>query len=338
MLGAARITPAALLAPAATNPEASVDVVAARDRDRAVTYARRRHIPRVAHSYEEVCADPAVDAVYVPLPNSLHARWVLRALESGKHVLCETPFTSNAGEAATVAAAADRAFEDAGLVVMEAFHYRYHPLARRMREIVDSGELGRLGHIEAWLCAPIPNKSDIRYQEGLSGGAMMDMGSYVVHWARLLGGGEPTVVSATPTLHTPEVDRAMTAELEFPEGHTATVHCSMWSKSLLHVAARATGDQGELRVLNPIAPQAFSWLTVRTREGRRTELPPRRATYAYQLDAFCEAVLRGGPVLTPPADSVATMTVIDDVYRAAGLRPRGTFPTSPTATPLTPSP
>ncbi len=206
---------------------------------------------------------------------------------------------------------------------MEAFHYRYHPLAHRMRQIVESGELGEIRHIEAWLCAPIPNKSDIRYQADLAGGAMMDMGSYVVHWARLLGGEEPTVVSATAKLHSPEVDRAMDAELVFPSGHTATVHCSMWSRSVLHLAARVTGDLGELRVVNPIAPQTVSWLTVRSRGRTRRELSSRRPTYAYQLEAFCDAVLRGGPVLTPPADAVANMTVIDAVYRAANMRPRG---------------
>jgi len=222
-----------------------------------------------------------------------------------------------------VAVAAGRAAEREGLVVMEAFHYRYHPLAHRMRQIVDSGELGELRHVEAWLCAPIPNKSDIRYQADLAGGAMMDMGSYVVHWARLLGREEPTVVSATAKLHNPEVDRAMDADLLFPSGHTGTVHCSMWSRSLLHLAARVTGDRGELAVFNPIAPQTFSWLTVASGGRRRRELTSRRPTYAYQLDAFCDAVLRGRPVLTPPADAVANMTVIDAVYRAANMHPRG---------------
>ncbi len=206
---------------------------------------------------------------------------------------------------------------------MEAFHYRYHPLAHRMSEIVESGELGQIRHVEAWLCAPIVNKGDIRYQADLSGGAMMDMGAYVVHWARLLGGEEPTVLSATAKLHNADIDRAMDAELAFPSGHTGTVHCSMWSRSVLHVAARVTGDRGELRVANPIAPQTFSWLTVRSKDRRRHEFASRRSTYAYQLDAFCDAVLRKAPVLTPPADAVANMAVIDAVYRAANMRPRG---------------
>jgi predicted dehydrogenase len=323
VLGAARIAPAALIRPARTHPEASADVVAARNLGRGVDYATRHRIPRVKDSYEAVITDPEIDAVYIPLPNSLHAEWTLRALRAGKHVLCEKPFTANANEAEEVKAAADLAAERDGLVVMEAFHYRYHPLAKRMAEIVDDGELGELRHIEAWLCAPIPKKSDIRYQADLAGGAMMDMGSYVVHWARLLGREEPTVVSARAKLHTRDIDRAMDAELVFPGGHTATVHCSMWSSSLLRLSARVRGTRGEMRVMNPIAPQTVSWLTVRSGGGHRREFTPRRPTYAYQLDAFCDAVLRGVPVLTPPSDAVANMAVIDAVYRAANMRPRG---------------
>jgi predicted dehydrogenase len=298
-------------------------MVAARDPSRAAAFAARHGIPRSAGSYEAVIDDPDIDAVYIPLPNSLHGRWTLAALDAGKHVLCEKPFTANAEEAATVAAAADKAATDSGLVVVEAFHYRYHPLAHRMREIVENGELGRLHHIETWLCAPIANKSDIRYQFELAGGAMMDMGCYVVHMARMLGGEEPSVTAATAKLHSPDVDRAMTAGLQFPSGPTATVHCSLWSSSLLHLSARVVGDLGELRVFNPIGPQYASWLTVRSGGGRRTEIPSRRATYAYQLDAFCDAVLRGQPALTTPDDAVANMSIIDAVYRAANMRPRG---------------
>ena len=323
VLGAARIAPSALIRPAAANPEATVEMVAARDPSRAATFAARHGIARSAGSYQAVIDDPDIDAVYIPLPNSLHGRWTLAALDAGKHVLCEKPFTANAEEATTVAAAADKAAVESGLVVLEAFHYRYHPLAHRMREIVESGELGRLHHIETWLCAPIANKADIRYQFELAGGAMMDMGCYVVHMARMLGGEEPSVTAATAKLRTPDVDRAMTADLLFPSGHTATVHCSLWSSSLLHLSARVVGDVGELRVFNPIGPQYASWLTVRSGGGRRTEIPSRRPTYAYQLDAFCDAVLRGEPAITTPDDAVANMAIIDAVYRAANMRPRG---------------
>ena len=164
ILGAARIAPGALIRPAAKNAEVVVDVVAARDRDRANAYAKRHRIPRVADSYQGLVSDPEIDAVYIPLPNSLHSKWTVAALAGGKHVLCEKPLTANVEEAEAVAATSRRAAEESGLVVAEAFHYRYHPLAHRMLEVVQSGELGRLREIEAWLCAPIPKKSDIRYQ------------------------------------------------------------------------------------------------------------------------------------------------------------------------------
>jgi predicted dehydrogenase len=203
---------------------------------------------------------------------------------------------------------------------MEAFHYRYHPLAHRMREVVEDGTLGALRHVEASFCFPLPRFHDIRYQFDLAGGALMDAGCYAVHMTRLLGLEEPEVVAASAKLRSPDVDRATVAELRFPSGHTGTVRCSMWSSSVLRIGARAVGDRGELKVLNPLAPHLLHRFTTRVDGRRRRERFPRRSTYSFQLDAFCAAVLRGEPTnLTPPPDSVATMRVIDDIYGAAGL-------------------
>ena len=317
VLGAARIAPAAIIKPAAKFDGARVVSVAARDRQRAERFAAKHRIPSVHDDYRAVVEGDDVDAIYIPLPNSLHAEWTIAALEAGKHVLCEKPWTSNAAEAEHVA---DIAGKHPDLVEMEAFHYRYHPLAVRMREIVDSGELGTLRHVEASLCFPLPRFGDIRYNYGLAGGATMDAGCYTIHMVRLLGREEPEVVSATPTLRAPDIDRAMTADLRFPSGHTGRITCSMWSRRLLVLGCRAVGDAGELRVLNPIAPHLFHRLTVRTREGRRVERVKGAHTYDHQLEAFCAAV--GGDAsrnLTPPVDSIATMRVIDAVYTAAGL-------------------
>lgn len=322
LLGAARIAPAALTKPANANPRVRVVCMAARDRSRAEAFASRHGVERVVDAYQDVIADPDVDAVYIPLPNGRHAVWVHAALDAGKHVLCEKPFTANLAEAEAIAAAAAKRPD---LVVMEAFHYRYHPLARRMRAVAESGELGTLRHVETALCFPLPRFKDIRYQLNLAGGALMDAGCYAVHMARLLGLEEPTVESATAKLRTHEVDRAMVAHLRFPSGHTATVRCSMWSSSLLRVRAIAVGDRGELRVFNPVGPQFFHRFTTRIDGQRRSERFPRRATYAYQLDAFCDAVFTGEGNLTPPEDSIANMRVIDDIYRAAGLAPRPSY-------------
>ena len=131
-------------------------------------------------------------------------------------------------------------------------------------------------------------------------------------------------MSAEAKLRTPDVDRAMRAELSFPSGHTGRITCSMWSQWILQTYARVTGDRGELHVINPTAPQLWHRMRVKVGGTTRTEKFTRRPTYEYQLDAFCAAVLRGEPTLTPPADSIANMRVLDAIYVAAGMTPRGT--------------
>ncbi|WP_329051094.1 Gfo/Idh/MocA family oxidoreductase [Amycolatopsis sp. NBC_01488] len=315
ILGAARIAPTALVKPASSSSEVDVVAVAARSLERAQAFAARHDIPVAHASYEALLADPAVDAVYNPLPNGLHGRWTRAALEAGKHVLCEKPFTANAAEAREIA----RLAADSGRVVMEAFHYRYHPLALRVEEIVASGELGTVERVETALCFPLPKFSDIRYDYALAGGATMDAGCYAVHMARTFGGETPWVVSASAKLRSPEIDRAMTAELRYPSGHTGRVECSMWSSSLLKISAKVVGSRGSIRVVNPVMPQGFHRMRVEVDGIPRAERFPRRASYSYQLDAFAAAVLRGEPVKTSAADAIETMTVIDEIYRAAGL-------------------
>ncbi|WP_067567939.1 Gfo/Idh/MocA family protein [Nocardia acidivorans] len=315
ILGAARITPAALINPAKSNPEVVVAAVAARNIERARAYAKKHGIAQVYDDYDALVTAPDIDAVYIPLPNGLHGKWTRAALAAGKHVLCEKPFTANAAEAREIADLA----KDSDRVVMEAFHYRYHPLTLAAENIIASGELGTLQRVDTAFCFPLPRFSDIRYNYDLAGGALMDAGCYAVHMARVLGGETPEVTAAQAKVRDPRIDRAMRADLRFPGGHTGTIRCSMWSSDILRVSARVIGDQGELHILNPIAPQLPHRLTVRSARGKRTERFTHRPTYAYQLDAFAAAVLRGEPVKTPPEDSVATMTVIDAIYTAAGL-------------------
>jgi predicted dehydrogenase len=313
ILGAANIAPTALVKPARENAEVVVAAVAARDVSNAQAFAAKHGIAQVHDSYEALIADPDVDAIYNPLPIALHGRWTCAALEAGKHVLCEKPFTANAAEAREVAELATRS----GRVVMEAFHYRYHPCALRVDEIIASGELGELKRVEAKWCFWMPKSSDNRYNYALGGGALMDLGCYAVDMVRRFGGSTPDVVSAQAKLRGPQVDRVMTAELRFAGGHTGRIHCSMWSTDLPHLTVKVVGDRGELR-LNRLIP--FQRFSVRSTEGRRVEnFTAGPSTYACQLDAFAAAVLRGEPVKTTPEEAIENMTVIDAMYRAAGL-------------------
>ena len=164
VLGAARIVPNALIAPCAEEPRAAIHCIAARDPSRAEQFAKAHSIPVVHSSYFEVIDDPTIDALYNPLPISLHHRWTLEALAAGKHVLCEKSFSANAREAEEMA----RAATESGRVLMDAFHYRYHPAFRRAREIVAAGRLGRVESVEACFHVPITDPADIRlnYETG----------------------------------------------------------------------------------------------------------------------------------------------------------------------------
>jgi predicted dehydrogenase len=200
ILGAAAIVPMAVTGPARSVPEVRITSIAARDPKRAERFARRHHIPRVHETYDALLSDPEIDAVYNPLPNSLHAEWTMRALRAGRHVLCEKPFASNATEAMEMA----RAAQETGKVLSEGFAYRYHPLAMRMKEVI--GELGKIRHIEARFGFLLPVLSNIRFRFELAGGALMDTGCYPISLVRFLLGTEPTVMNAKARLVKPQVD------------------------------------------------------------------------------------------------------------------------------------
>jgi predicted dehydrogenase len=321
-LGAARITPPALVRPAGRVDGVEVAAVAARDRSRAEAFAAKHGIARVHEDYEALIADPEIDAIYNPLPNGLHAEWTEKALQAGKHVLCEKPFTANAAEAERVAAVAS----GTGLVVMEAFHYRYHPVAEELRTIAQSGELGELRRISTSMCIPLPLPNDIRYRYDLAGGAGMDVGCYATHMNRLVAGSEPRVVRAAAKLARPKVDRWLQAELRYSDGLSGSMTCALFSARLLSIRVKVTGDDGTLDLFNPTGPQFGYRLTVKANGTKRRVRVhgAKTPTYVYQLSAFRDAVRDGTPVLTPPTDSIANMRVIDAIYEAAGLPVRGT--------------
>ncbi|WCE00973.1 Gfo/Idh/MocA family oxidoreductase [Streptomyces sp. HUAS 31] len=321
VLGAARITELSLVGPARTTGHRLV-AVAARDRSRAAAFADEHDVERVADSYADLLADPEVEVVYNPLANGLHGPWNLAALAAGKHVLSEKPSASNAEEAAEVRDAAVKS----GSVFMEAFHYLFHPVTRRLHEIVESGELGELRRVETLVAIPAPGDSDPRWSLSLAGGALMDLGCYSLHAVRMLApwaGGAPRLVSARGGQRTgaPGVDEWLDADLEFPGGTTASARCHM-AYDDLEMSCRVIGSRGEALAPNFVLPHLDDRLVVRTPDGERTEHLGTRSSYTYQLEALAAHIRRDNPLPLDADDALATMRLIDESYRAAGFEPR----------------
>jgi len=318
-LGAARITPAALIDPCKNNNNAVVAVVAARDRSRAETFAEAHDIPTVVDSYEEVINHPDIDAVYNPLHIGLHHEWSIKALRAGKHVLCEKSLASNAREAAEMAAVA----RETGLVLMDAFHYRYHSFFIRLKEIYDSGVLGDISEIHGEFHIPGVGKDDIRTHYETAGGVTMDIGCYPISWVRHLSGEEPIEVTAVAEVGNPKVDMLLTADFTFPSGVIGHISGDMRSGGKSRVNLVVTGSKGTMSVRNPLAPQFGGKLDLTIDGETTTETADKRPSYDYQLDAFIAAIEHGKPLYTDADEAVHQMKAIDACYEAAGLPLRG---------------
>jgi len=320
VLGAARIVRQALIDPLASLPDLRVARIAARDLSRARSFAFDVGIPAASATYADLVAADDVDIVYNPLPASLHAEWSMAALRAGKHVLCEKPFAANAAEAAEMVGVA----RAEGRCLGEAFHHRYHPLFHRVLAVVASGVLGPLQRLEGTFTVSI-GRPDIRWDSLTGGGAVMDLGCYVVSWFRHVTGEEPSAVRAEvePDGADALVDAAMTAELVFPSGVTALLRVSMRPEVEPERRLRVEGADGWLEAANPISPQRGNHLVVETVGGRTVGPVDAGNSYVHMWRAFADHVAHGTPFVTSGDDAVANMASIDAIYRAAGLPPRG---------------
>lgn len=269
-----------------------ISAIAARDHERAQAAAAQYGITRTHAGYEALLADPEIDAVYVPLPAALHARWARAALDAGKHVLVEKPFTANATQTEDLVTAAERSQQ----VVMEAYHSGHHPLTERLRKIIASGEIGTVRTARATFCVPVPPGKNIRWNLALGGGALLDVGYYPVRLLRELF-GEITVTQARAH-ERGGIDRAIEADLDLPGDIRGTVVSSIWSRRLFASKLEVTGARGRMSVSFPYHPQMGATITLRTPDGRRRERADRTSTYILQLRAFVDAVRHGAPVRT----------------------------------------
>jgi D-xylose 1-dehydrogenase (NADP+, D-xylono-1,5-lactone-forming) len=298
-----------LLAGAAESDRADVIAVASRDAARAEAYARERGIERAYGSYEELLADPDVEAVYISLPNSLHVEWSIRALEAGKHVLCEKPMSRRAADV-------ERAFdvaEESGRLLMEAFMYRHNPQTARLKELADGGAIGRLRLVRAAFSFSLTDGENVRLNSSLDGGGLMDVGCYCVSGTRLLG-GEPERVYGEQVLGESGVDELFTGTMRLPGDVLAQFDAGL----VLPVRdeLEAIGEEGSLFLDDPWHCKS-PVIELRTGGGVEEIVVEPADSYRLQLENMSDAIRGEAEPLLGREDAMGQAHAIEALYRSA---------------------
>ncbi|MEQ9401417.1 MAG: Gfo/Idh/MocA family oxidoreductase [Longimicrobiales bacterium] len=293
--------------------------VASRTADRARAFAEQHGIARHYGSYEALLDDPDVDAVYIPLPNSLHRDWAVRAAEAGKHVLCEKPLALTAAECGEMSAAA----EEAGVLLMEAFMYRFHPRTERVLSMVRTGLLGEIRTVRSAFTFRLKKPDNIRLDPDLGGGALMDVGCYCVNVSRTLTDAEPVEVMATARWTDRGVDDELTGIIRFADGATAHFDCALTMERAEFY--EVAGTDGYLRSEAAFLPGTDD-VVLREMRERGEEVEHRVVgadQYRLMVEHFADCVRSGRPVRYPASEAAANMAVIEALYRSArnGGRP-----------------
>lgn len=289
--------------------------IASRDLAKARAAASELGFTKTYGSYEDLLADPDIEAVYIPLPNHLHVPWSIKALEVGKHVLCEKPIGLSADEARQLLEASKR---HPGLKVMEAFMYRHHPQWQKAKQLVGEGKIGEPKTTQMFVSYNNLDPNNVRNMADIGGGGLMDVGCYCISMPRFMFGAEPErvigIMEYDPNFGT---DRIVSAMLDFGSGRTATWTCSTQLPE--YQRFKISGSDGHVEVEIPLntAPDQPSRIWVQIGEEKQELTFPACDQYTIQGDLFSQAVINDTPVFTPLEDAVANMEVIEAVARSA---------------------
>ncbi len=290
----------------------TVAAVASRDTDRVRAYAAEWQIPIAHDSYEALLRDAAVDAVYLALPNTLHVEWTLRALDAGKHVLCEKPLAlggEDVDRIAAVAGARDR-------VVAEAFMYRHEPLTARVVELIGSGTIGAVTMIAGGFTFEQQREHDIRLNPALGGGSLWDVGCYPVSAIRLIAGAEPAEVFGWATIGPTGVDESFTGLLRFASGAAASVHCSFRSQHRTWLDIH--GTDGTLRVPDPYRPAPHASIEIRQGDQTRTvTVAGSPLLFVREVEDFVAAIVDRRPPVMNLRDSRGNAATLAALHQSA---------------------
>jgi predicted dehydrogenase len=286
--------------------------VASRDADRAHAFAAELGIPRAYASYEHLLADPEIEAVYIPLPNSMHCEWTIKAAEAGKHILCEKPLALSAAECAEMAAAA----RANGVLLMEAFMYRFHPQTERVIELLRQGTIGTPHLLHAAFTFRLTNPANIRLQAALGGGSLMDVGCYCVNVSRTLFGAEPVEVQAFAQWSAGGVDEQMVGSLRFADGSYAQFDSALTLAR--REAYQVVGADGVIDVPVAFLPgHGDTTIRIHDASGERTETIPGIDEYQLMAEHFADCVRGQATLRYPPSEAAANIRVIEALYRSA---------------------
>lgn len=310
LLSTARIN-RAILGDMPASKRGQVVAVGSRDAARAEAYAKEKGIPRWHGSYEALLADPDVHIIYNPLPNHLHAEWTIKALEAGKHVLCEKPFALTLAEVDAMYAAAQKA----GRALAEAFMYRHHPKTLKTKELVESGALGEVRFMRASFSFALDRPDDGRWDPTMGGGALWDVGCYPVSLARYLFGA-PERVEGWQRLAPSGVDGTFTGTLYFANQRVAQFDCSF--QMPYRTQAEIVGAEGLLTLTRPFQPD-FPEAKLLLQRGDNVEeiVLDNPGRYWAEIEDMHDAVLNGTPPRITPAETRGHVETILDLYRAA---------------------
>ena len=293
--------------------------VASRDGAKAERFAAEVGVPRSYNSYEALLADPEIDAIYNPLPNSLHAEWSIRAVEAGKHVLCEKPLAATAAEARAMFEAAKRN----RVHLVEAYPYRAQPQTLKLRELLDAGAIGRVQLMQASFGFTLSDAANIRFNPSLAGGASLDVGSYTVSLACMVAKARPLRVNASAQWTDSGVDLTLAATLEFPDGLLAQVSCSF--ATALHRQALIVGTEGILQTTFYNHPSPIAAPVLHLRRGKGPDASPEIVAvpttngFLGEAESF-ERLVREGPEQwtgVTPEESVNIMLTLEALLRSA---------------------
>ena len=290
-----------------------VVAIASRNKEQATTAATQLKIPVVYDSYEALLSDPEIDAVYIPLPNHLHVPWSIKALQAGKHVLCEKPIALSVAEAEKLVTAA-RQYPQ--LKIMEAFMYRFHPQWQLAKQMVDQGKIGALRTIHSFFSYFNADPANIRNQADIGGGGIMDIGCYNISLSRFIFGKEPSAISAIaeydPVMQT---DRIASGMMDFETG-TATFTCSTQLTPYQRVNIFGTDGRIEIDIPFNAPPDRPTKLWLHANGGTKETVFDAINQYTLQGDAFSKAILNNEPVPTPLEDGVNNMRVIEAFFES----------------------